>query len=137
DEAKGIPPTLPLWMSPIQVRLIPVSKDYIEYATKVASMLINNGIRVDIDDRDESLGKKIRDAGIEWIPYVVVIGERETRTNTISIRIRRNGIQKTLTLDEFIKILEEELDGYPRVENTLPLYLSKRPKLYYLQPLTT
>jgi len=137
DEAKGIPPTLPLWMSPIQVRLIPVSKDYIEYATKVASMLINNGIRVDIDDRDESLGKKIRDAGIEWIPYVVVIGERETRTNTISIRIRRNGIQKTLTLDEFIKILEEELNGYPRVENTLPLYLSKRPKLYYLQPLTT
>ncbi|MEM1678116.1 MAG: threonine--tRNA ligase [Ignisphaera sp.] len=137
DEAKGIPPTLPLWMSPIQVRLIPVSKDYIEYATKVASMLINNGIRVDIDDRDESLGKKIRDAGIEWIPYVVVIGERETRTNAISIRIRRNGIQKTLTLDEFIKILEEELNGYPRVENTLPLYLSKRPKLYYLQPLTT
>ncbi len=137
DEAKGIPPTLPLWMSPIQVRLIPISKEYLEYTTKIASMLINSGIRVDIDDRDESLGKKIRDAGIEWIPYIVVIGEREAKTNTINIRIRRNGIQKTFTSEEFIKILEEELDGYPKIEGTLPLYLSKRPKLYYLQPLTT
>jgi threonyl-tRNA synthetase len=106
-----------------------------EYVNKIASILIDHGIRVDIDDRDESLGKKIRDSGIEWIPYVVVIGEREFKTNTLNVRIRRNGIQKTLTLDEFINILEEEMKGYPKIESTLPLYLSKRPKLYYLQPL--
>lgn len=135
DEAKGMPPTMPFWISPIQVRLIPISKDYMEYVNKIASILIDHGIRVDIDDRDESLGKKIRDSGIEWIPYVVVIGEREFKTNTLNVRIRRNGIQKTLTLDEFINILEEEMKGYPKIESTLPLYLSKRPKLYYLQPL--
>ncbi|MCS7111158.1 MAG: threonine--tRNA ligase [Ignisphaera sp.] len=136
DEMKGISPTLPLWLSPIQVRLIPVSKDYIEYATNIARILTNNGIRIDIDDRDESLGKKIRDAGVEWIPYVVVVGEREVKTNTINVRIRKSGVQRTLTLEEFIKILNEELNDYPKIESTLPLHLSKRPKLYYLQPLT-
>lgn len=136
DETKGLPPTLPLWMSPIQVRIIPVSKDCMEYATKIASILLNYGIRIDIDDRDESLGKKIRDAGIEWIPYVIVVGEREVKTGTINVRIRRSGVQRTFTLDELLKILEEELNGYPRIESTLPLYLSQRPKLYYLQPLS-
>lgn len=137
DEVKGIPPTLPLWLSPVQVRLIPVSRDYMEYATRIANALTSNGIRVDIDDRDESLGRKIRDAGIEWIPYIVVVGEREVKTNTVNVRIRKSGIQKIFTLEEFISILNEELNGYPKVESTLPHYLSKRPKLYYLQPLTT
>ncbi len=137
EEAKGRAPTLPLWMSPIQVRIIPVSKEYLDYAIEVAKKLKNRGFRVDIDDRDESLGKKIRDAGIEWIPYVVVIGEREAKTGTLSVRIRKEGVQKSVTLDELIAILEKEMEGYPKVDSALPLFVSRRPSLYYLKPLET
>lgn len=135
NEAKGIAPTLPTWLSPIQVRIIPIKREHIDYAYRVASELLQHGIRVDIDDRDEGLGKKIRDAGIEWIPYVIVIGDREVGTNTLNVRIRQNNIQKIMTLYEFIELLNKELKGYPFVPSALPLLLSKRPTLYYLRPL--
>lgn len=135
NEAKGITPTLPVWLSPIQVRIIPVKKEFIDYAHKVANELLKNGIRVDIDDRDESLGKKIRDSGIEWIPYVVVIGDREIATNMLNIRIRKNDIQKIMTIDELVVTLRKELNGYPMISSSMPLLLSQRPMLYYLRPL--
>jgi len=135
NEAQGQPPTLPLWLSPIQVRVVPVSKEYLDYAMKVARALEEEGIRTDVDDRDESLGKKIRDAGIEWIPYVVVVGEREVKTNTINVRIRSSGIQKVMTLDELLATLRSELAGYPKISSALPLRLSQRPALPYLRPL--
>ncbi len=135
NENENMPPTLPLWLSPIQVRIIPVSKETIPYAIDIAREFSRYGIRVDIDDRDESLGKKIRDAGIEWIPYVIVVGEREVKTGTVNVRIRKNGVQKVMHINEVIKLINEELDGYPRVESSLPMFLSKRPRLYYLQPI--
>ncbi len=135
SENENKPPTLPLWLSPIQVRVIPVSNELLKYAINVAKELSKYGIRVDIDDRDESLSKKIRDAGIEWIPYVIVIGEREVKTNTINVRIRKDGIQRVMYIDEFIKLINEELNGYPRIASSLPMFLSKRPRLYYLQPI--
>ncbi len=134
-ERSGKPPTLPTWLSPIQVRIIPVSREQLDYAMSVAKKLAERGIRVDVDDRDESLGRKIRDAGVEWIPYVVVVGEREMKTGTINVRIRREGVQKSMTLDELLKMLEEELRGYPRTPSALPMLVSKRPSLPYLQPL--
>lgn len=98
-----------------------------EYAEKVAEELEKHGFRIDIDDRSESLGKKIRDAGREWIPYIVVIGEREIKSNTLNVRIRRTNDQKVMSLDELIRLLEEETKGYPRVPLTMPKYLSQRP----------
>jgi threonyl-tRNA synthetase len=135
NEKNGIPPSLPLWLSPIQVRIIPVSPEHLDYALKVAQALIEKGFRVDVDDRNESLGKKIRDAGVEWIPYVVVVGEREVKTNTINVRIRREGVQKSMTINEFIELLEKEMQGYPKVDSALPLLVSKRPTLPYLRQL--
>ncbi|HIP56530.1 MAG TPA: threonine--tRNA ligase [Ignisphaera aggregans] len=135
DEAQGKAPTLPTWLSPIQVRVIPVSRAHVDYAISIAKTLERHGIRVDVDDRDESLGRKIRDAGIEWIPYVVVVGDREVKTNTVNVRIRKTGVQKSMRLEELIELLEKELEGYPRVESALPLLMSKRPPLHYLQPL--
>uniref|UniRef100_A0A7C2VG47 Threonine--tRNA ligase n=1 Tax=Ignisphaera aggregans TaxID=334771 RepID=A0A7C2VG47_9CREN len=135
NETKGIPPTLPTWLSPIQVRVIPVKKDHISYALKIAKTLSNYGIRVDVDDRDESLGRRIRDAGVEWIPYVVVIGDREVSTNTLNVRMRKDGVQKAMTLDELVRIITEELKGYPLTPSALPLLMSKRPALYYLRPI--
>ncbi len=134
-EKEGKAPTLPTWLAPIQVRVIPVSKNHLEYAISVAQELRKRGFRVDVDDRDESLGKKIRDAGIEWIPYVVVVGDREVKTGTLNVRIRASGVQKSMTLSELINELEKEVDGYPRVEQSLPMYLSSRPSLPYLRQL--
>jgi threonyl-tRNA synthetase len=132
-EANGQTPYIPTWISPIQARIIPVSKEYVEHALKIAVELQNQGFRVDVDDRDETLGKKIRDAGREWIPYIVVVGEREVKTNTLNVRIRRSNDQKAMSLEEFARILREETRGYPLVEPTMPLRLSQRPLFSYKQ----
>ena len=126
-EKNGETPYLPTWLAPIQVRLIPISEEYLEHATKIANEIAMHGFRVDVDDRDLTLGKKIREAGIYWIPYIIVIGEREVKTGTLSIKIRRNNEQRTITLEKFIELLEEETRGYPKLDLTLPMYLSKRP----------
>ena len=125
-------PYIPTWLSPIQARIIPVTKQYLDYAIKVAEEIRAHGIRVDVDDRDESLGKKIRDAGREWIPYIIVIGKREVETNTINVRIRRANDQKAMSIDEFIKLIMKEINGYPRKDSTLPFFVSQRPLFSYL-----
>jgi len=85
-----------------------------------------------VDDRWESLGKRIREAGREWIPYIVVVGEREEKTNTVNVRIRRTNDQKAMTIDELIKMIEEETKEYPKRMQTLPLLVSQRPPIPYL-----
>ncbi len=130
-ELSGKTPYIPTWMSPIQVRIIPVSKEYIDYAMNIAKELLARGYRVDVDDRDESLGKKIREAGKEWIPYIVVIGKREVDSNTVNVRFRRTNDQKVMTLDELIRILDEETKGYPKISQTLPIKVSSRPIFSY------
>ncbi|MEM4816260.1 MAG: threonine--tRNA ligase, partial [Desulfurococcaceae archaeon] len=130
-EKNGKTPYIPTWLAPIQVRIIPLSKEYLDYANKVAMEIMKRGYRVDLDDRDESLGKKIRDAAREWIPYIIVIGEREVKSNTLNVRIRRTNEQKILSIDEFIEIFENETRNYPKTTLTLPMYLSQRPILSY------
>nr|WP_083799352.1 threonine--tRNA ligase [Desulfurococcus mucosus] len=132
-EAKGQTPYIPTWMSPVQARVIPVSREFNEHAFKVAGELASRGFRVDVDDRDETLGKKIRDAGREWVPYIIVIGEREVATGTLNVRVRRSNDQKVMRLEEFIDLLNREVEGYPRVEMTLPMKLSSRPLFSYRQ----
>lgn len=133
DEARGKIPSLPTWLAPIQVRIIPISKQFYDYADEVLKILLREGIRADMDDRDLSLGKKIREAGIEWIPYIVVIGAREKETKTVNVRIRHKGIQKSMKIEELVSMIKEEIRGYPQVDSALPTYLSKRPTLHYLR----
>jgi len=130
-ERRGEPPSLPTWLAPIQVRVIPVSSAYLDYAEKVALEIAEHGFRVDVDDRDESLGKKIRDAGREWIPYIVVVGEREVKSNTINVRIRKSREQKVMSVKELIEILINETKGYPKTALTMPMHVSKRPIMSY------
>ena len=137
DEEQGKTPNIPTWLAPIQVRVIPLSKDYMEFANEVLKKLLANRIRADLDDRDLTLAKKIRDAGVEWIPYVVVIGDREFKTRNVNVRIRSTGIQKVMDVDELINTVNKELEGFPRVDSTLPPYLSLRPTLSYLKELPT
>lgn len=132
-EKQGKPPLIPTWLAPIQVRVIPVNKSHLNYALKVLKYLIDEGIRADVDDRNVSLGKKIREAGIEWVPYIVVVGDREVKTETVNVRFRGKDIQKVMKIHEFIEHLNKELKGYPRVDLTLPTRLSQRPSLPYLR----
>lgn len=132
---RGLAPTLPTWLAPIQVRIIPVSQKYLNYAEEILKELINAKIRVDLDDRDLSLAKKIREAGIEWIPYCVVIGEREYSTKTVNVRIREGNIQKVMSVKELIELIEKEISQYPQVPQATPHYLSRRPALNYLSKL--
>jgi threonyl-tRNA synthetase len=135
-EARGETPYIPTWMAPIQVRIIPVnpsSREQMELAEKLASMLEDRMIRVDIDDRQLSLGRRIRDAAREWIPYIAVIGDREVKTGTVNVTVRRTNDRVSLKLEELLKLVEDDIKGYPRVQQTLPRYVSQRPSLVYLE----
>jgi len=132
-EQEGKLPTLPTWLSPVQVRVIPVSEKVLEEAEKVFEKLKSEGFRVDLDDRDEPVGRKIRDAGEEWVPYVVVIGEEEVKKGTLSVTIREESTLKEqrreeMTLEKLVERLERETEGKPRVPLTIPDRLSRRPR---------
>ncbi|MFH7880566.1 MAG: threonine--tRNA ligase [Candidatus Aenigmatarchaeota archaeon] len=119
--------SFPLWLSPIQVRVLPISNKFLDEALKIGTLLKNNRIRVQVDDRNETLEKKIRDAEINWINYIVVIGEKEIRKNVVSVRERGKEIRE-MKIEELIKEIEEKTEGYPKLEISLPLELSKLPK---------
>lgn len=136
DESSGKTPNLPTWLAPIQVRIIPISNEFLNFAAEVLNVLLSNGIRADLDNRDLTLAKKIREAGIEWIPYVVVIGEREFKTRTLNVRIRSSNLQRVMTINDLLEVLSKDLEGYPRVDSMLPPYLTMRPTLHYLKELS-
>jgi threonyl-tRNA synthetase len=126
-EARGKKPSLPLWLAPTQVRLIPVKPDLLEFTMTTAKELANFKIRVDIDDRDESLDKRIREAERNWIPYIVVVGQREMATKTFAIRRRQDGARYEKNLTELQQEIAELTKGYPSMPPRLPLLVSKRP----------
>lgn len=105
-------PILPIWLSPIQLRILPVKDTNLEYCIRLAKELRNNSIRVDVDDRDISLNKKIKDAELFWVPYIAVCGDKECGNNTLSVRIRSagNSIMKT---SDIIRIIREQNIGKP------------------------
>ncbi len=120
-------PTLPVWLSPTQVRVLPVSEENEEYAEEVIEKIDAKDIRVDLDDRDESLGKKIRSAEKEWIPYIIVVGDREEENKTINVRKRRKDEETEMKIDELVKTIKKKVKNMPYRELPLPKELSKRP----------
>ncbi|MCK4458983.1 MAG: threonine--tRNA ligase, partial [Methanosarcinales archaeon] len=123
SEAGGVP-TLPTWLSPTHVRLIPVADRHIEYAEGVARAL--SGVRVDIDNREETVGKRIRAAGREWIPYVVVIGDKEVESGVLSVTIRAESGKVEETAQELRERVLSEIAGMPYRQINLPVMLSQR-----------
>ncbi|WP_461865134.1 His/Gly/Thr/Pro-type tRNA ligase C-terminal domain-containing protein, partial [Thermococcus sp.] len=124
---KGIKAMLPLWLSPIQIRVVPVSEEVLDYALYVAGKLEGAKIRVDVDDTSDRLNKKIRKAEKEWIPYIIVVGEKEKEQGTVTVR-RRAGGQLEMQLEDLIKEIRQQTEGFPYKPRPLPLLLSKRPK---------
>ena len=127
DMAKGKKAMFPIWLSPTQIRLIPVGEAHKEYSKTLLKQLSSFDVRVDFDDRDEPLGKKIRDAQKEWIPYIAVIGDKELESKKLSVTIRENGEKKDMTVEEVTRIIEKANESKPFEKLSLPQELSKRP----------
>ncbi|VVB95786.1 Threonine--tRNA ligase [uncultured archaeon] len=130
NSEKGIVPMFPVWLSPTQVRVIPVAEKHFEYAEKVAEEL---NWRVDIDDREETVGKKIRDAGKEWIPYVAVVGDEEVAGGNLTVTVRSESSPNKpsnikMTTVELNKRISDEVSGFPFKRHPLSVKLSARPK---------
>ncbi len=99
----------PLWLSPTQTAIIPVSQNFMEYANQVANELKKNGIRCEIDERNEKIGYKIRDWEMRKVPYMLIVGEKEKEAATVSVRKHKEGDQGSLALSEFIDKIASEI----------------------------
>ena len=122
-------PSIPLWLSHTQVRIIPVNQEHIVYCEKVLAALTENQIRADIDDRDETVGKKIRESETEWIRYTIVIGDKEVNSDKLIVRDRNEGKQREITLHDLIDEVETQTRNKPYLPLNLPLRLSSRPQI--------
>ena len=118
---------MPLWLSPTQVRLIPVKPEFLDFASKLTEKLDTSFVRTDIDDRDESVDKRVRDAERSWIPYVVVVGKRESTSDQLAVRRRIDGKQYSCSLVDLVREILASSEGYPRMPLKLPALVSKRP----------
>ncbi|HXK72654.1 MAG TPA: threonine--tRNA ligase [Clostridia bacterium] len=100
----------PLWLSPVQVKILPLTDRQAEYAQKVHDILVENDIRVECDFRSEKIGYKIREAQMEKIPYMLILGDKEMENNQVSVRVRKIGDIGTLFLEEFMNRLLKEIN---------------------------
>ncbi len=123
----GKVPALPLWLSHTQVRIIPVSSKHLTFSEKILDQLNNNSIRADIDDRELSVAKKIREAESEWIHFIIVIGDKEVDGKDLVVRERLAKSQYNTTLVNLMEKIKLEIFDKPYLPLNLPSYLSKRP----------
>ncbi|UCD03321.1 MAG: threonine--tRNA ligase [Candidatus Aenigmatarchaeota archaeon] len=130
QQQAGRNPVFPLWLAPTQVRLCPVSEKFIKDVGKIAEQLEKQGIRVDVDDRTESVGKKIHDAETEWINMIAVIGDKELKSKKIAVRFRETGKVKGMSLKQIADLVRKETEGFPSRPLPLPKLLTKRPVFY-------
>ena len=127
EEKKGKTPSLPLWLSPTQVRFIPLADRHLEKCVETAKSMSERGLRADVDDTDASLGKKVRNAEQNWVPYVCVIGDREIKSNRLSVRIRGKQGQSEMSREELEQEILVSVGEMPKAPLSLSVMLSKRP----------
>jgi threonyl-tRNA synthetase len=98
-----------LWLAPEQAIILPISEKYQGYAEKVLSLLQNSEVRAQIDSRNEKTGKKIRDAEMQRIPYMLIVGEKEENDGTVSLRKQGDGDLGVISVEEFARMINEEV----------------------------
>lgn len=108
EETKGL---LPTWLSPIQVKILPISEKQHEYCQELKEKLQREGIRVEFDDRNEKVGYKIREAQLQKIPYMLVIGDKEKEANAVTVRTRKEADLGQMSVEEFIAKIKEEIEN--------------------------
>ena len=121
----GKTPMLPVWLSPTQVRIVPVSVDQLEFARGLLDRLPD--VRADLDDSDDTLSKKIRTAEKEWVPYIVVVGKKEIESGNLNVRVRETKEQTEMSIDALRKRILAETKGLPFRPLAEPALLSARP----------
>ncbi len=126
---QGKVPYLPLWLMNTQVRIIPIGNEFMPQCNELLAVLKENSIRGDIDDRDETLSKKIREAETEWIHYVVIIGEKEVASNTVSIRERLTKKNYSENVTKLVTLIKDQVKDKPFLPINLQEYLSSRPRI--------
>ena len=124
-------PMLPTWLSPTQVRVVPVAERHLPFAEEIAERLNQAFIRTDLDDRDESVGKKVREAGMDWVPYVIVVGDAEVESGKLTVTIRKESHKDkphkvTLSEQEVIAVIRQDIGGMPFRPLYTPRKLSKK-----------
>jgi len=130
QQKQGKMPSLPLWLSPIQVRILPIADRHLSYTMKIAKKLEASQMRVDVDDRPVSLQRKIRDAQREWIPVHVVIGDKEVQSNVLSAGVRgdKEYLNRQMHIADMIRFIQSKCRGKLFRKSYVSLLLSKRPK---------
>lgn len=126
-------PQLPAWLSPTQVRLVPVAERHTEFAGDVCTKMNAAGVRTDMDDREETVGKKVREAGMDWVPFVAVIGDREVETKKLTVTIRKlsepkKPYKEEMDADALITMVKEETAGKPSRALYTQRRLSMKPR---------
>ena len=106
----------PVWLAPVQASVLPITDRHVEYARKVADRLKQAGIRVELDDRKEKVNLKIREAQLQKIPYMLVVGDREAQSDTVSVRNRKHGDQGAQSVDEFLAGIQKLIETKARTE---------------------
>ena len=101
----------PLWLAPVQIKVLPISDSQKEYAEKITAKLLEKGYRVELDDRQEKIGYKIREAQLSKVPYMLILGEKEVDTDTVGVRARKEGDIGQMNFDEFVNKIQEEIDS--------------------------
>ena len=99
----------PLWLAPVQIKVLPVTDDHIAYAQKVADALEKVGMRVEMDSRNEKVGYRIREAQLQKIPYMLVLGDREAESGQVAVRDRRDGKTTNMSLEAFLQKVQQEV----------------------------
>jgi threonyl-tRNA synthetase len=130
QQQKGEPPMLPVWLSPTQVRIIPMSDKYVGHCEKLAEKLEANQIRVDIDDRPLTLQKRVREAEMEWVPYIIVAGQKEIESEVLPVRDRKAKQIRKMKLEELVSEIKSYMRDKPFKPLPLPKHVSKRPQFY-------
>ena len=126
-EQQSKKPELPLWLAPSQVRIIPVTREFLPFADELAKKLNGGRARADVDDSDETVDRRVRDAEMLWIPYIIVVGSREKSGKKLTVRFRETGEQRKMTIEELASEIRERTGGYPFRPLTIPLHVSARP----------
>src|SRR6266508_965181 len=125
DAKRGQPPILPAWLAPPQLRVVPVSADQIDYARGLLGRFPE--VRIDIDDTNDTLAKKIRRAEKEWVPYIVVVGKKEIESGVLNVRVLAPKTAYEMPIDELDRRIRAEIAGRPSRALAEPRDVSARP----------
>ena len=104
----------PTWLAPVQVKILPIADAHVDYANEVKAKLEDVGVRVELDDRNEKIGYKIREAQLQKVPYMLILGDKEKEAGTVGVRSRKDGDIGAMDLDEFIAKIVEEIDTFAK-----------------------